>query len=149
MYQNGYMRAALAAARRGAEQGEVPVGAVIVIGGVMVAAAHNAPIAENDATAHAEVLAIREAGHRTGDYRLPGATLYATLEPCAMCCGAIVHARIDKVVFGALDPKAGAVWSQHRLLDDARLNHRPAVVGGVLAAECAALLKEFFEARRS
>jgi tRNA(adenine34) deaminase len=142
------MRVALAAAHRGAEQGEIPVGAVVVIGGEVVATAHNAPIAENDATAHAEVLAIREAGRRTGNYRLPGATLYVTLEPCLMCCGAIVHARIGEVVFGALDPKAGAVRSRHRLLDDARLGPRRAVVGGVLADECAALLKEFFEARR-
>ena len=142
------MRAALAAARRGAEQGEVPIGAVIVIGGEVVAATHNSPIALNDATAHAEVLAIREAGRRTGNYRLPEATLYATIEPCVMCCGAIVQARIAEVVFGALDPKAGAVRSLHRLLDDARLNHRPTVVGGALGDECAALLKEFFQERR-
>ena len=144
----GFMRTAIAAARRGAAAGEVPVGAVIVIDGEIVATAHNEPISQSDATAHAELLAIREAGRKTGNYRLQGATLYVTVEPCVMCCGAIVGARIERVIFGATDPKAGAAVSLHRLLDDRRLNHSVATTGGVLADECAAVLKEFFKARR-
>jgi tRNA(adenine34) deaminase len=142
------MLAALAEARIGLEAGEVPVGAVVVIDDVIVGQAHNAPIALIDPTAHAEVLALRAAALKVGNYRLPRATLYATLEPCAMCCGAIVQARLVRVVYGAPDPKAGAVESQYRLLDDTRLNHRVETRGGVLAAECGALLKEFFESRR-
>lgn len=142
------MRAALAAARRAAAAGEVPVGAVVVLEGEVIASAHNGPIGLADATAHAEVLALREAGRKTGNYRLPGAALYATVEPCVMCCGAIVAARVGRVVFGAADPKAGAVVSLHRLLEDRRLNHVPDVTGGVLAEACGALLREFFQARR-
>jgi tRNA(adenine34) deaminase len=142
------MRAALAEARIGLEAGEVPVGAVVVIDDVIVGQAHNAPIALIDPTAHAEVLALRAAALKVGNYRLPRATLYVTLEPCAMCCGAIIQARLVRVVYGAPDPKAGAVESQYRLLDDTRLNHRVEARGGVLAAECGALLKEFFESRR-
>ncbi|MBI1962678.1 MAG: nucleoside deaminase [Candidatus Rokubacteria bacterium] len=142
------MRAALDEARRGLEAGEVPVGAVVVLDGAIVARAHNAPIALADPTAHAEILALREAGRKTGNYRLPGATLYVTVEPCAMCCGAALHARVARVVYGAADPKAGAVESLHRLLDDARSNHRVAATGGVRAAEAAALLREFFETKR-
>jgi tRNA(adenine34) deaminase len=143
------MRAALGAARQGAGEGEVPVGAVIVIGGEIVAMAHNAPIGRNDATAHAEVLVIREAGRRAGNYRLPGSTLYSTVEPCVMCCGAIINARIPEVVFGTPDPKGGGVESLYRLLGDSRMNHRPAVIGGVLADECAELMRAFFDARRT
>jgi len=142
------MREALAEAERGQAAGEVPVGAVVVIDGAIVGRAHNAPIALSDPTAHAEVLALREAARRAGNYRLPGATLYVTLEPCAMCCGAVLQARLARVVYGALDPKAGAVESLHRLLDDARLNHRVSAVGGVLEAESAALLRGFFDTRR-
>jgi tRNA(adenine34) deaminase len=142
------MRAALVEARRGGDEGEVPVGAVIAIGGEVVAAAHNRPIALSDPTAHAEVLAIREAGQKVGNYRLPEATLYVTVEPCVMCCGAIVNARLARVVFGATDAKAGAVESVYRLLDDGRLSREVIVTGGVLAEECGALLKEFFRARR-
>jgi tRNA(adenine34) deaminase len=143
-----FMQAALAEARLGLAAGEVPVGAVVVVDDVIVAQAHNAPIALVDPTAHAEVLALREAARKTGNYRLPGATLYATLEPCAMCCGAVVQARLARVVYGAPDPKAGAVESRHRLLDDGRSNHRVDARGGVLGAECGALLREFFEGRR-
>ena len=143
------MRAALAEARAGLAAGEVPIGAVVVLDGVIIGQAHNAPIASSDPTAHAEVLALREAARKTGNYRLPGAVLYATLEPCVMCCGAAIHARVARVVYGALDPKAGAIESRHRLLDDGRSNHRIETLGGVLEADCAALLKEFFEARRS
>ena len=142
------MREALAEAERGGAAGEVPVGAVVVIDGVIVGRAHNAPIALSDPTAHAEVLALREAARRAGNYRLPAATLYVTLEPCAMCCGAALQARLARVVYGARDPKAGAVESLHRLLEDTRLNHRVAATGGVLAAESAALLRGFFETRR-
>src|SRR6266850_1478898 len=143
------MRAALGEARLALAAGEVPVGAVVVLDGAIVAQAHNAPIALADPTAHAEVLALREAAQKAGNYRLPGAALYATLEPCVMCCGAAIHARVARVVYGALDPKAGAIESRHRLLDDGRSNHRIATLGGVLESDCAALLKEFFEARRS
>jgi tRNA(adenine34) deaminase len=142
------MREALVEAERGKAAGEVPVGAVIVVDGAIAGRAHNAPIALSDPTAHAEVLALREAARTAGNYRLPGATLYVTLEPCAMCCGAAIQARLARVVYGARDPKAGAVESLHRLLDDARQNHRVAAVGGVLAAESAALLRGFFETRR-
>jgi len=143
------MREALDEARRAGAAGEVPVGAVVVIDGAVVGRAHNAPIALADPTAHAEVLALRAAGEKRGNYRLAGATLYATVEPCAMCCGAALHARVARVVYGARDPKAGAVESLYRLLDDARLNHRAATTGGVLAEEAARLLSAFFETRRS
>jgi tRNA(adenine34) deaminase len=142
------MRQALAEAERGGSAGEVPVGAVVVVDGTVVGRAHNAPVALSDPTAHAEVLALREAAERAGNYRLPDATLYVTLEPCAMCCGAVVNARLARVVYGARDPKGGAVETLYRLLDDARLNHRAATVGGVLADESAALLREFFDRRR-
>jgi tRNA(adenine34) deaminase len=142
------MREALAEAERGRAAGEVPVGAVVVIDGVIVGRAHNAPIALSDPTAHAEVLALRDAARRAGNYRLPGATLYVTLEPCAMCCGAAILARLARVVYGARDAKAGAVESLHRLLDDTRLNHRVSATGGVLASESAALLRAFFDTRR-
>jgi tRNA(adenine34) deaminase len=143
-----FMQAALAEARVGLEAGEVPVGAVVVVDDVIVGQAHNAPIALVDPTAHAEVLALREAARKVGNYRLPGATLYATLEPCAMCCGAAIQARLARVVYGAPDPKAGAVESRYRLLDDGGVNHRVVALGGVLGVECGALLKEFFESRR-
>ena len=142
------MAEALAEARRGLESGEVPVGAIVVVGGEIVARAHNAPITLADPTAHAEILALREAARQLGNYRLTGATLYATVEPCPMCCGALLHARVSRVVYGAPDPKAGAVESLYRLLDDARLNHRVTTRGGVLAHEAARLLKTFFEAKR-
>jgi tRNA(adenine34) deaminase len=142
------MREALAEAERGGAAGEVPIGAVVVVDGSIVGRAHNAPVALCDPTAHAEVLALREAAEKAGNYRLPGATLYVTLEPCAMCCGALVNARIAAVVYGARDPKAGAVESLFRLLADSRLNHRVDAVGGVLAADSAALLRGFFDRRR-
>jgi tRNA(adenine34) deaminase len=142
------MAAALAEARRGLEAGEVPVGAVVVVEGEIVARAHNAPITLADPTAHAEILALREAARKRGNYRLIGAVVYSTVEPCAMCCGAILHARVSRLVYGAPDPKAGVVESLYRLLDDARFNHRVATRGGVLAEDSAALLRAFFEARR-
>ncbi|HKB25649.1 MAG TPA: tRNA adenosine(34) deaminase TadA [Methylomirabilota bacterium] len=143
-----FMRLALDEARRGLEAGEVPVGAAVVRDGAVLAHAHNAPIGLADPTAHAEILALREAGRTLGNYRLAGATLYVTVEPCPMCCGAALHARVARVVYGALDPKAGAVESVYRLLDDGRLNHRVEATGGVLAGECGAMLRRFFEAKR-
>ena len=142
------MRVALAEARAGLAAGEVPVGAVVVVGGVIVGQAHNAPIGLVDPSAHAEVLALREAARKIGNYRMPDATLFATLEPCAMCCGAVIQARLARVVYGAPDPRAGAIESVYRLLDDPRLNHRVEAQGGVLADECTALLREFFETKR-
>jgi tRNA(adenine34) deaminase len=144
-----FMQVAIAEALRGAAAGEVPVGAVVVMGGEIVAAAHNEPIGQSDPTAHAEVLALREAGRKTGNYRLPGAALYVTVEPCVMCCGAALAARVAEVIFGAPDPKAGAAVSLFRVLDDSRLSHAVRVTGGVRGAECAALLHEFFRERRS
>ncbi len=143
-----FMRAALDEARRGLLDGEVPVGAVVVLDGAIVGRAHNAPIGLNDPTAHAEILALREAGRKLGNYRLTGATLYVTVEPCPMCCGAALQGRVARVVYGAADPKAGAVESLYRMLDDSRLNHRVEAVGGVLGGACGALLKEFFETKR-
>jgi len=142
------MRVALAEARAGLAAGEVPVGAVVVVGGVIVGQAHNAPIGLVDPSAHAEVLALREAARKIGNYRIPDATLFATLEPCAMCCGAVIQTRLARVVYGAPDPRAGAIESVYRLLDDPRLNHRVEAQGGVLADECTALLREFFETKR-
>jgi tRNA(adenine34) deaminase len=142
------MQEALAEARRGLAAGEVPVGAVVVLADAIVGRGHNEPIASSDPTAHAEVCALREAGRKIGNYRLAGATLYATVEPCAMCCGAALQARVARLVYGARDPKAGVVESLYRLLDDERFNHRIEVTGGVLADQSAALLRAFFEARR-
>ncbi len=143
------MRAALAEARAGLAAGEVPVGAVVAFDGAIIGQAHNAPIALGDPTAHAEVLALRAAARKTANYRLPRATLYVTLEPCVMCCGAIIQARLARVVYGALDPKSGAIVTRYRLLDDDRSNHRVETLGGVLADECGAVLKQFFEGRRA
>jgi tRNA(adenine34) deaminase len=143
-----WMHLALAEARQAAAQGEVPVGAVLVAGGVAIAAAGNAPIRLSDPTAHAEILALRQAAARLGNYRLPEATLYVTLEPCAMCMGAMLQARVARLVYGADDPKSGAARSLYTLGDDPRLNHRIVVVSGILAEECGNLLKEFFRRRR-
>ena len=139
---------ALVEARRAADAGEVPIGAVVVLDGMVIARAHNAPITLRDPTAHAEVLALRAAARETGNYRLERASVYTTVEPCLMCCGALVHARVARLVYGAADPKAGAAASLYRILDDGRLNHRVEVTAGVRAEECAALLTEFFRARR-
>jgi tRNA(adenine34) deaminase len=143
-----FMAEALAFARAAERDGEVPVGAVIVIDGEIVAAAANAPIRLNDPTAHAEILTLRQAGERVGNYRLPGSTVYVTLEPCAMCAAAMVHARVARLVYAAADPKTGAAGSIMNLVQDARLNHRLEVDGGVLASEAAALLQTFFRQRR-
>jgi tRNA(adenine34) deaminase len=143
------MRLALDEAEDAAEAGEVPVGAVIVREGEVVARAGNTSVASADATAHAELLAIQAASAIVGDARLTGCTLYVTLEPCAMCAGAIVLARVDRVVFGAWDPKAGMAGSVGDLLRNPGLNHRPEVQGGVLEAECGKILSEFFREKRA
>ena len=143
-----YVDLALVEARRAADAGEVPIGAVVVLDGTVIARAHNAPITLRDPTAHAEVLALRAAARETGNYRLERTSVYTTVEPCLMCCGALVHARVARLVYGAADPKAGAAASLYRILDDGRLNHRVEVTAGVRAEECAALLTEFFRARR-
>jgi tRNA(adenine34) deaminase len=143
-----FMREALALARAGAHGGEVPVGAVVVMNGEIAGRGSNAPIARNDPTAHAEILALREAAERTGNYRLDNATIYCTLEPCAMCAGALVHARIRRLVFGARDLRFGGVRSKFQIADSEMLNHRVEVEEGVLGAECVELLRGFFEARR-
>jgi tRNA(adenine34) deaminase len=143
------MEQALACARDAESAGEVPVGALLVAAdGAVLARAANAPIARNDPTAHAEMLALRAAGRVLGNYRLPGCTLYVTLEPCPMCVGALVHARIARIVYGAPDPKTGACGSVFDLAASPRLNHRIDVTGGVLGNDCGALLKQFFAARR-
>lgn len=144
-----FMQLALEQAREAGALGEVPVGAVVVCDGEVVGRGFNQPIRGHDPTAHAEVMALRDAAARLGNYRLPGCELYVTLEPCVMCCGAIMHARIARVVFGASDPKTGAAGSVIDLFGEARLNHHAALVGGVLAAECGALLSSFFAARRN
>ncbi len=144
----GAMGEALALARAAAARGEVPVGAVVVRDGAIVGRGGNAPIAHNDPTAHAEIAALRDAARALGNYRLAGCTLYTTLEPCAMCAGAMLHARIARVVFGARDPKTGAAGSVIDLFAEPRLNHHATVTGGVRDAECAALLSGFFAARR-
>jgi tRNA(adenine34) deaminase len=144
----GFMEAALAAACQGASLGEVPIGAVVVSRGEILASAHNAPIALSDPTAHAEVLALREAARRVGNYRLPGATLYVTVEPCAMCVGAIVQARVTRVVFGCPDPKSGALGSVYDLAAGRQTNHEFLVTGGISAEKARSLLQEFFALRR-
>ena len=143
-----WMRHALKLARRAQELGEVPVGAVVVKGDEVVAEGWNQPIASHDPSAHAEMVAMREAAAALKNYRLGGLTLYVTLEPCVMCAGAIIHARIARVVFGAADPRAGAVHSVYDVIARPRLNHRPEWAGGVLGEECGTVLQEFFRARR-
>ena len=143
-----YMRLALAEAQAAAAAGEVPVGAIIVCNDRVIAAAHNQRETLRDPTAHAEMIAITQAAESLGAWRLEGCTLYVTLEPCPMCAGAIVQSRVPRVVYGAIDPKAGAVESLYQLLADERLNHRPDVTGSVLAEPCGEILTSFFRARR-
>ncbi len=144
-----FMEMALAEAENAGREGEVPVGAVLVDGaGVVIARAHNQVITLHDPTAHAEILAIRKAGQTCQNYRLLNTTLYVTIEPCVMCMGAIIHARIEKVVFGAFDPKWGGAGSLYRMDQDIRLNHRPQVVAGVCESRCRQMLVDFFKAKR-
>ncbi|HLK68319.1 MAG TPA: tRNA adenosine(34) deaminase TadA [Bryobacteraceae bacterium] len=143
-----YMREALLLAREGESRGEIPVGAVVVAGGEIVGRAWNSPISRHDPTAHAEILALREAAGSAQNYRLPGTVLYSTLEPCVMCAGALVAARVARLVFGARDLRFGGVRSKFQLADSDLLNHRVEVVEGVLAVECVELLQRFFADRR-
>ena len=145
---NKGMRVALAQAEFAAVAGEVPVGAVVVANGEVIATGHNRTITDADPSGHAEIVALRAAASTLGNYRLTNATLYVTLEPCVMCVGAIVQARVNRVVFGAYDKKAGALGSAADLSDSKALNHRFEINGGLLADECGALLKTFFQARR-
>lgn len=144
-----WMTKALDIARQGAQSGEVPVGAVLILRGELIAEAYNSPIALHDATAHAEILVLRKGGSRVGNYRLLNSVLYVTLEPCAMCAAALVHARIGRLVFGAPDLRVGAAGSAFCLTDEPRFNHRIPVSAGVLANECEQVLRDFFRARRS
>jgi len=143
-----YMRLALEEARKAGAQDEVPIGAVLVQDDRILASAHNAPIAGNDASAHAEMLAIRKACAKIGNYRLTGAKLYVTLEPCVMCAGAILQARLSQVIFGARDPKAGAVVSLYQILSDHRFNHQVHLSEGILRDECGEILSRFFREKR-
>jgi tRNA(adenine34) deaminase len=142
------MRQALDQARTALEAGEVPVGAVVVLDGAVIGAGFNQPISSSDPTAHAEILALRAAAARVGNYRLTGSTLYVTIEPCLMCVGAMVHARVGTVVFGATEPKAGALVSMTRAHELPNLNHKLQIEAGVLDEECRALLQGFFQSRR-
>ena len=143
-----YMRAALDEARQGFNAGEVPVGAVVVLGGEIVGRGFNQPVGSHDPTAHAEIVALRAAARALGNYRLVGTTIYVTIEPCLMCVGAMVHARVGTLVFGAPEPKAGAVVSSCRAHELPSLNHRIEVLGGVLEDDCRAVIQEFFKTRR-
>lgn len=144
-----YMRQALDQAHNAWALGEVPVGALVVRDGQIIATGFNQPIGTDDPTAHAEIMALRAAASILGNYRLPGCELYVTLEPCAMCAGAMMHARLARVIFGAADSKTGACGSVVNLFSEVRLNHHTALTGGILASECSALLKDFFAERRS
>lgn len=143
------MNAALALAREAADAGEVPVGAVVVYQGQIVGRGFNQPIGRHDPTAHAEVVALRDAAARLGNYRLPGCELFVTLEPCMMCAGAMMHARVGRVVYGARDPKTGVAGSVLDLFSEARLNHHTHIEGGVLAEACSRMLSNFFAMRRA
>ncbi len=150
MNDSAWMQQALVQARIAAEHDEVPVGAVLVdAAGDLIAAGHNQPIGACDPSAHAEIMVLRAAAHKLGNYRLPGTTLYVTLEPCVMCVGALVHARVERVVYGAVEPKTGAIESAQRLFESGEFNHKPEIVSGVLADECASLMTEFFAGKRA
>jgi tRNA(adenine34) deaminase len=142
------MRAALELAREAQERGEVPVGAVLVMDGEIVGRGFNQPVSLNDPTAHAEIVALREAGQQVGNYRLPGSTMYVTIEPCQMCVGAMVHARVARVVYGTPEPKSGAIESAMRAHEHPSLNHRLEVTGRVLETECRDVIQAFFAERR-
>ena len=144
-----WMVKALSFAKKAAELGEVPVGAVLVRDDKLIAGGGNSPITNQDPTAHAEIIALRQAALTLGNYRLPGTTLYVTLEPCIMCMGAIIHARVQRLVFGAKDPKSGAAQSMFSIGSDARLNHTIEIETGILEDQCRAILKDFFKSRRT
>ena len=147
--QENIMKLALIEARKAYEVNEVPVGAIITIGNEIISTGYNQPISSNDSTCHAEIVSIRKASNKIGNYRLIDTTLYTTLEPCAMCYGAIVHARISRIVFGAYDLKSGVCGSAIKLHEKNIFNHKPKVIGGVLEKECSLLLKDFFKERRN
>jgi len=149
MSDQAFMQLALEQAQRAWDMGEVPVGAVVVKDGQVIAQGFNQPIDKHDPTAHAEIVALRAAAEVLGNYRLPGCELYVTLEPCVMCSGAMMHARLARVVFGAPDPKTGACGSVVNLFEQEQLNHHTGILGGVMAEECGAMLKSFFAARRA
>jgi tRNA(adenine34) deaminase len=149
MHNEYWMEHALSLAERAGGEGEVPVGAVLVRDGVLLGEGWNRPVAQHDPTAHAEIMALRNAGLKAGNYRLPGSILYVTLEPCVMCAGAMLHARVEKLVFGAFDPKTGAAGSVFDLLNDTRHYHQVQFEGGVLQARCAGQLQAFFRQRRA
>jgi tRNA(adenine34) deaminase len=145
----GFMQTALALAEQARQQGEVPVGAVVVLGGQVIGEGFNQPISATDPTAHAEIVALREAARRIGNYRLTGAEVYVTIEPCQMCVGAMVHARIARVIYGTPEPRAGAIESAMRAHEHPALNHRMEALGGVLEEECRAVMQSFFAGRRA
>jgi len=144
-----WMREALDEARAAGGEGEVPVGALVLLNGKIIGRGRNSPIRLCDPSAHAEIIALRQAAHNVGNYRLPGTTLIVTIEPCVMCVGAMIQARVEELIYGARDPKAGAVHSVFHIADTEVLNHRIPATGGILEAECGALMKEFFAARRT
>ena len=144
-----FMRAALEQGRQARERGEVPVGSVVVVDGAIVGTGFNQPISSHDPTAHAEIVALRDAARRLGNYRLPGATVYVTIEPCQMCVGAMIHARVARVVYGTREPRAGAIESAMQAHEHPGLNHRMTATGGVLEQECRALIQGFFQDRRA
>ena len=144
-----YMIQAIELAREARSAGEVPVGAIVVLDGEIVGRGFNQPISRHDPSAHAEIMALRDAGRHVGNYRLPECTLYVTLEPCAMCAGAIMHARIKRIVYGTADPKTGAAGSVVDLFKEARLNHHTEIEGGLMAKECGELIRDFFRERRT
>ena len=144
-----WMQRALELARRAESLGEVPIGAVLVKDDQIIGEGYNAPISQHDPTAHAEIMALRAAAQRIGNYRLLNTTLYVTIEPCVMCAGALVHARVAEVVFGATEPRTGAVGSVFDILQSSKLNHQVSVRGGIMANDCAAILQQFFKQRRS
>jgi tRNA(adenine34) deaminase len=143
-----WMREAMAEALKGGTEGEVPVGAIVLLNGKMIGRGHNSPIRLHDPTAHAEIIALRQAAYNTANYRLPGSILIVTIEPCVMCVGAMIQARVEDVVYGAADPKGGAIRSCYQLADKNQLNHRIGVTSGILENECSSILKDFFAARR-
>jgi len=149
LHEQQFMRLALEQAQHAWDLGEVPVGAIVVKDGVVIARGYNQPIGRHDPTAHAEIVALRAAAEALGNYRLPGCELYVTLEPCVMCSGAMMHARLARVVYGATDPKTGACGSVVNLFGQEQLNHHTEIAGGVLAEECGVMLKSFFAARRA
>ena len=144
-----FMKLALQEAQKSQEMNEVPVGAIIIMNGEIISKSHNKSISQNDPTSHAEINALRNAANKVRNYRLTGATLYVTLEPCAMCYGAIVHSRIPRLVFGAYDPKTGVCGSSIKLHEQECFNHTPEIVGGVLEEDCSLILKDFFKERRN